>query len=245
MRICAAQIRATKGDIKNNVAKHLKFIKAAAQCAVDLIVFPELSLTGYEPDLAKELAFTESDLSLKVFQVLSNQHSMYIAVGLPIGTADLPRISMMVFHPMSTPRIYSKTFLHPDEEIYFSTGTNDFRVMDLAVMKVAPAICYELSVPHHASTVAKQGAELYLVSVAKSQAGVGLARDTLTNIASNHGMSVVMSNCVGETADFIAAGQSAVWSNEGKLLDQLGDSVEGMIVLDMDTMSVRQIPIVL
>jgi hypothetical protein len=57
MKIAVAQTRAVIGDIGANVASHLELIELAVACGgAQFIAFPELSLTGYEPRLAKELA---------------------------------------------------------------------------------------------------------------------------------------------------------------------------------------------
>ena len=56
MIIALAQLKSICGDIDANIGKHLSFIEKAAEFKSNLIVFPELSLTGYEPTLAKELA---------------------------------------------------------------------------------------------------------------------------------------------------------------------------------------------
>jgi predicted amidohydrolase len=49
MRIGAAQLRPVAGDVASNLAKHLELIDVAAALGADLVYFPELSLTGYEP----------------------------------------------------------------------------------------------------------------------------------------------------------------------------------------------------
>ncbi|MEM8524632.1 MAG: nitrilase-related carbon-nitrogen hydrolase [Bacteroidota bacterium] len=56
MKICIAQSRSAKGKIKENISAHLKLINRATKLNADLIIFPELSLTAYEPALAKSLA---------------------------------------------------------------------------------------------------------------------------------------------------------------------------------------------
>ena len=53
MKIGIAQIKPLKGDIERNLDKHLKFINNALEKQPDLLMFPELSLTGYEPELAR------------------------------------------------------------------------------------------------------------------------------------------------------------------------------------------------
>src|SRR5262245_53260102 len=55
-KIAAAQVPSVRGDIDANIAIHAAAMAAAARHGVTVLVFPELSLTGYEPDLAAELA---------------------------------------------------------------------------------------------------------------------------------------------------------------------------------------------
>ena len=47
MKICIAQTRAVKGDIEANLVNHKKSIELAAAHGAEMIIFPELSLTGY------------------------------------------------------------------------------------------------------------------------------------------------------------------------------------------------------
>ena len=56
MKICLAQTRSFKGEVQKNIENHLRMVKQAIASQASLIIFPELSLTGYEPELAKELA---------------------------------------------------------------------------------------------------------------------------------------------------------------------------------------------
>ena len=51
MRICVAQSKPIKEDIVANIEQHKKFIHLAIYSKADVIVFPELSITGYEPTL--------------------------------------------------------------------------------------------------------------------------------------------------------------------------------------------------
>ncbi len=53
MKICVAQTRPVKGDIQGNIENHIKLIDLAVLNGADTIIFPELSITGYEPELAK------------------------------------------------------------------------------------------------------------------------------------------------------------------------------------------------
>ncbi len=52
-RVAAAQVPSQRGDVERNVATHIAAIEAAARHGVSLLVFPELSLTGYEPSMLR------------------------------------------------------------------------------------------------------------------------------------------------------------------------------------------------
>ncbi|MFP3681720.1 nitrilase-related carbon-nitrogen hydrolase, partial [Pseudomonas sp. SIMBA_041] len=52
MKLCAVQLASLKGDLQGNLERHLVCIEQAVALGAELVVFPELSLTGYEPTLA-------------------------------------------------------------------------------------------------------------------------------------------------------------------------------------------------
>lgn len=68
MKLCSAQIQPIKGDIDRNIQKHIFFINSAIENGADLIFFPELSLTGYEPTLAKNWQQVKMILDLIFFK---------------------------------------------------------------------------------------------------------------------------------------------------------------------------------
>jgi len=82
MKIALAQLQSESGNIKANIKKHLDYIDKAAAAKADFIVFPELSLTNYEPHLARELAFKQNDSKLTIFKDYSTK---YISWQLALG----------------------------------------------------------------------------------------------------------------------------------------------------------------
>ena len=94
MKICAVQTQALKGDIAGNIARHLWFAELAIANGANMIVFPELSVTGYEPTLAASLATTATDERLDCFQELSDKHRVTICIGLPTRSEQQFFISM-------------------------------------------------------------------------------------------------------------------------------------------------------
>jgi predicted amidohydrolase len=234
MRICVAQTRAIKGDIQRNIANHLKFIELAVAESAELIIFPELSLTGYEPQLAKELAMSEDDVRFEEFQKISDNHKITIGIGAPTKNNAGICITMVLFRPKKERQTYSKKYLHPDEELFFVSGQS-FTILEVNQTRVALAICYELSVPEHSQKAFDNGAEIYVTSVAKSLIGVEKASQTLSDIANKYALTVLMSNCLGPSDDFEGAGKTSIWNNKGVLVGQLDGIHEGITWIDTDT----------
>lgn len=234
MKLCSAQIQPIKGDIERNIQKHISFIRLAIDNGANLIFFPELSLTGYEPILAKELATTQGDKRLAIFQEISDANQIIICVGIPTQQQNDICISMMIFQPLTTRQTYSKQILHADEYPFFVSGKQQ-TFISYKNNKIAPAICFESLQIEHAEHASSNGANIYLASVAKSAKGVEKADIHYPKIAKNLNLTVLIANSVGPADDFVSTGNSAVWNNEGKMLAQLDDTYEGIIIYDVDT----------
>jgi predicted amidohydrolase len=237
MRICVAQTRPVKGDIQKNIAHHKKLINLAIANSADTIIFPELSITGYEPALAKELATDPDDTRFDNFQKISDINQLTIGIGVPTKNGAGTCISMVLFQPNQKRQTYSKQYLHPDEETFFVCGQNSIELTGYNT-NTALAICYEISVPAHADNAFKNGAEIYIASVAKSVIGVEKAIKRLSEIGNNYSMTVLMSNCIGECDGMECGGNTSVWNNKGLLKGQLNDTDEGILVFDTDTQEV-------
>jgi predicted amidohydrolase len=239
MKICVAQIKPFKGDIQSNIDTHKKFIELAVLHKAAIIIFPELSLTGYEPKLAKELAFGLGDSRLDIFQKISDSNGITIGVGVPTKNSSGICISMVIFRPHEVRQMYSKKYLHADEEAFFISGQN-FTCLYSDNTNIALAICYELSVLQHAEDAFKSGADIYIASVAKTAAGVDKAIKRLSGIAREYSMPVLMSNCVGQCDGDECRGKSSVWNNKGLLLGQLNDTDEGILIIDTGTQEIMK-----
>lgn len=232
MKIGVAQTKPVRGEIETNISAHKKFIASAVEHGASLLIFPELSITGYEPLLAKELALTSDDGRFDDLQLISNGSKISIGVGVPLQAEAGVMIGMVIFRPNKPPLVYTKQYLHNDELPYFAAGEGK---VALDEGKIALSICYELSVPEHAEAAHAQGAEVYVSSVAKSVTGAAKAIETLVGTAGQYGMAVLFANCVGHCDDFDCGGGTAVISRDGRLLAQLNDTDEGVLILDTDT----------
>ena len=239
MKICIAQTKPIKGNVSVNIKAHKKFIELAVILNADAIFFPELSLTGYEPELAKKLATNQNDNRLDIFQETSDKNNIIIGLGLPTAIESQIRISMIIFEPNKPRMTYSKQQLHSDEFPYFENGVGQV-IIKTHDKNIAPAICYESLLPTHCENAFKLGADVYIASVAKPANGVEKAFNYFPKVAKQYAMPVLMSNCVGFCDNFLSVGNSAVWTKEGELAGQLDDKMEGILLFDTETEEVAE-----
>lgn len=234
MKICIAQTKPIKGNVSANIEAHVKFIELALTSKSEAIFFPELSLTGYEPELAKKLATNQNDNRMNIFQQISNNNKIIIGIGLPTATESKIRISMVIFEANKPRQTYSKQQLHSDEFPYFENGVGQV-IIKTNDKNIAPAICYESLQPIHSENAFKLGANVYIASVAKPAKGVEKAFVHYPRIAKQYAIPVLMSNCVGFCDNFLSVGKSSVWTKEGELVGQLDDKTEGILLFDTET----------
>ena len=234
MKIAAAQLRPVAGDIEYNLQQHLRFIELARQHNINLLLFSELSLTGYEPKLAESLAKEVDDHCLDPLQLAANNAEMIVLAGMPTLTPDGIEIGLPVFLPGNVRDYYAKRQLHEDEFPFFVDGKT-FRSIRVGQNLAVPAICYESMLMENAREAKRNGAQIYLASVAKDQAGVDRGLAHYAHVAEQLSMTVLVANCVGPCDNFTAFGHSAIWQPSGRLIANLDDIQQGLVVYDVNT----------
>lgn len=233
MKICIAQTKSLKGEIHKNIQNHFRIIKNAIELEADVVIFPELSITNYEPDLANKLATHVENSIFDVFQKLSNQNEIAIGIGMPTRTMEGINISMLIFQPNEKRKVYAKQMLHSDELPYFVNGNHQV-FLNIKNTKIAIGICYETLQRQHFLNAKQNGADVYIASVAKSQGGIEKAFAHFPKIAKEFKTPVLMSNCIGDCDNFLSVGQSAIWNENGTLIGQLDNKNEGILIYNMN-----------
>ncbi|MEZ4978635.1 MAG: carbon-nitrogen hydrolase family protein [Chitinophagales bacterium] len=234
MKICIAQTKSEKGNIQGNMENHMELIESAIELKADLIVFPELSITNYEPDLAKELATDIESNIFNPFQEISNKNKITIGIGVPTKSTEGIHISMLVFQPNKEKTVYSKQMLHSDELPYFVCGKNQTFLIINGV-KIAIGICYETLQREHFLNAKNQNIDIYIASVAKAKGGIEKAYHHFPKMANEFNTPILMSNCIGPCDNFMSVGQSAVWNKKGELIEQLDVENQGLLIYDTET----------
>lgn len=240
MKISLAQIKPFSGDLEKNIDLHLDFIEKSTDYEADAIFFPELSLTGFEPLFASEMAFSKNHPALEAFQNLSDLKKIVIGVGFPQKTKGLPKISMMIFQPQAERLVYSKQSLTPEEQMFFSAGTG-YKSVHLKDFRILPALCDEsLQEDFYQNIPTHERPDIVVASVAKSKIAVEEAYKIYPALAERFNTTILMVNSVGFCDNFESAGISWVANRSGKISGFLEQNREGIMIFDTETPKIEK-----
>lgn len=217
--IAAAQSISIAGDIEANVREHLRFIAAAHAASVQMLVFPELSLSGYELAQMQRCVVDPQDRALAPLREQAKKTGMVITVGAPLGHGTaLPAIASITLYPDGSVSVYRKHHLHGSEVDFASPGPETAALIPLQGERVGQAICADIGQPSHAAKAAQAGATLYLAGVLVSEAGYAADARALQQYARQHKMGTLMANHGGPSGGYVSAGKSAFWAPGGTLV---------------------------
>lgn len=222
LTLSAIQYTALDGGIAANVPEHIRLIEDAADHGARLVVFPELSLTGY--DLAgladPERWVTAADPRLDGLREICRRTGITAVVGAPYREADgTPRLASLALHPGGGLETGFKVWLHGPERQHFSPGDRA-AVLDLDGWRIALAICLDTARPAHAGEAAKAGADIYAVSALYAAGEDHRLALHLGARAMDHRMFSVLANLGGTTACGPSAGGSGFWGPDGLVIRQ-------------------------
>ncbi len=240
--IAVAQTHPLRGDVNANLSEHLRLTALAVSEGVEVVVFPELSLTGYEIGLANELAFSEHDPRLEHLADAAASGSVTIIAGAPVRLEGKLHIAAFILRPDRTSTVYTKHHLGafgesarvdgvvpPAEATVFEPGDRHplFRLGDHTA---AVAVCADIGRPSHPQQAAGRGATVYLASMFVIPSDFEGDSAKLGRYAAQYSMAVALANFGSATGGLAAAGRSSIWSQRGELLAQLGSSGSGIAV---------------
>ena len=239
MRIALSQINATVGDILGNAERIRSGIRAAADAQADIVLFPELALTGYPPEdlLLKAHFLADADTALK--GIAADTQGVVAVVGFPERAEDVYN-SAAVLCDGALHAIYRKVYLPNygvfDEQRYFQAGSQP-AVIDIGSHRVGLTICEDIWEPGPpASEEALAGATLIInISASPYHAGKGAQRERMfAQRARDNLACVAFCALVGGQDELIFDGHSCVIDHTGRTIARAGQFSEEMLLCDLD-----------
>ena len=254
VRIALAQVNPTVGDIDGNTAKIIEYIKEARDKSVDLVVFPELVITGYPPkDLLLKPSFIDANRRA-LARIISETADIAVIIGF-VDHSNAPFISN-IYDISALPKktLYnSAALLHDgrligiqhkmhlpnydvfDEKRYFKPGTeNCVFNLDKPGLKLGINICEDIWVDGHGPTEkqVELGAELIVnISASPFYAGKSrVRRELIAMRARANKVPIAYVNLVGGQDELVFDGRSCVFDARGALIAE-GEQFEECLVI--------------
>ena len=122
LSVAVAQSAGDSRNLGENMSAHARLASLAAEHGARLVVFPELSLTGYHRDLTLGDAVDASDKRLLPLQAVADAHDIVVVAGAPIASSRGLHIGSLSFAPKTGVTTYLKRFLGEGGEVAFVPG---------------------------------------------------------------------------------------------------------------------------
>jgi NAD+ synthase (glutamine-hydrolysing) len=239
MRLALCQMNAVVGDIAGNAARIREGILAGRAQRAELVLFPELSLTGYPPEdlLLKEHFLADARAALE--ELATEVGGIVAVVGFPERAEDVFNAAA-VLSDGAVRAIYRKVYLPNygvfDEQRYFQSGAGA-ALVELGDRRVGLTVCEDIWEPGPpASEEALAGATLIVnISASPYHAGKGIERERMfAQRARDNLACVAFCGLVGGQDELLFDGHSCVLDHEGRLLARAAQFQEQLLVCDVD-----------
>ncbi|MFM7270985.1 MAG: NAD+ synthase [Actinomycetes bacterium] len=241
IRVVAAQANLVVGDLDGNVERARAAVEAATGAGADLVVLPELTVTGYPPeDLLLKPAFLAAARDA-VGAVAAHTGPVVAVVGFPEVVGDRLVNAAAVCAHGRVVATYRKHRLPNyavfDEQRYFVPVAEDGPLVVVAGVRVAVTICEDAWFPDGpVLTQAAGGAELVVnLNASPYHAGRVHEREAmLATRAADAGVPIVYANLVGGQDELVFDGASMVVDEHGHLVARARQFAEDLLVVDLE-----------
>ena len=170
MRVALAQMSVSQGDFSANIESAEKFAKQAKSNNADIIVFPEMFVSGFNYRKNLEYVRNNQDKMLKRLSSISRNNDIYLCGSIPfLIEQNQPPTNRMILFDNNGNELshYDKVHLFSlFNEHRYSTAGNSISLVDTKFGKIAFAVCYDLRFPELFTSMTQAGAKIIILSAA-------------------------------------------------------------------------------
>jgi predicted amidohydrolase len=237
MKLAALQMHAVAGDRTANIFRIEKAARETAENGADLLVAPELAVTGYGAgDMISELAEpADGDLS-KRLTALSRETGVALVVGFAERDGETI-FNSTIYADGRRSVVYRKSHLFgPYERKLFLPGKPAACIVEHRGMKLGMLICYDVEFPENVRRLAQAGAQAVIVPTAlpASDHAEFIARKLVPVRAFENQVFVAYANHCGGDALFSYAGLSGIVAPDGTMLAEAPETGEALLFAELD-----------
>jgi len=216
LTVAVAQPACVPYDVAANAATHAAVVRAAD---ARVVVFPELSLTGYELDAP---VVPEDHPALAPLVAACRETGTLALAGAPV---DGPHIGILAVDGVAgtVTVVYRKLYLSSSEQARFRPGPEP-AVVTVDGRRLGLAVCKDTGVPEHWSRTAALGIDGYVAGTLMFAAETAEQDARGARIAAAHGVWVAFASFAGPTGDGYTdtAGRSTIWAPDGAVIARAG-----------------------
>jgi NAD+ synthase (glutamine-hydrolysing) len=243
LRVALAQVNPTVGDIRGNARLVADNISRARDEGAGLVVFPELTLSGYPPeDLLLKTSFLDAAAGA-VEELAAQTHGIAAVVGFPERAEDVYNAAA-VLADGEVVAVYRKIYLPNygvfDEQRYFQSGS-EAAIVELNGVPIGITICEDIWEPGPpAMTEALGGAQVIVnLSASPYRADYGRARERmLVQRAIDYLAAIVFVNTVGGQDELVFDGHSLAIDQDGRVIARCPQFEESLTLCTIDAREV-------
>ncbi|MBT2530584.1 carbon-nitrogen hydrolase family protein [Arthrobacter sp. ISL-48] len=242
LTVSAVQYQALDGGVVPNAMEHVRLIEDAESHGSRLVIFPELSLTGYNlPSLKTPENWLEpDDHRLGDIREICRRTGITAVVGAACHETDgTPRLASLAIHPEGIIQAAFKTHLHGQELEMFAAGDGAV-LLELDGWKIALAICFDAAVPAHSAGAAAAGADAYAVSAVYTRQEEHRLALHLGARATDNRMFGVLANLGGTSTLGPSCGLSGFWGPDGLLMKRAAGTGAELVTAILQRSALRK-----
>ncbi len=164
MKVGYVQFKPLFNQKRKNLKRIFKFLREGAKDEVDLLVLPELCNTGYVFKSTEEVKALSEEVprgqTTKALVSFAVEENLYVVAGLCERKGGEFYNSAMLVGPNDFMAVYRKTHLFDKEKLWFTRGSDPFRVYDISKARVGIMICFDWIFPEVIRILALKGAQI-------------------------------------------------------------------------------------
>lgn len=237
MKLAVLQMQAVPGDTAANLARIERAMHEAGKQGADLLVTPELAVTGYGAgDVIRELAEKpDGEIATRLHGV-SLETGVAVIAGFAERHGDTVYNSAMLVDRRGVLEVYRKSHLYGAyERDLFTPEKPTAGIVEFRGIKLGMLICYDVEFPENVRRLALAGAQAVLVPTAlpASDHAALIARKLIAVRAFENQIFVAYVNHCGADERFAYAGLTGIAAPDGSMLAEAGETGEELLFADL------------
>jgi len=245
MKIAAVQFAVTPGAVESNTEKMLDYLASAHQRGADVVVFPEMSDTGYDMPLILQTAQSWDGGTIRVLREAAKDKNINVVAGVSERTADgVFNSTAIVDRCGDISGKYRKTHLitaEPMLEHHFLKAGDKLGIAEIEGIRCGFMTCYDIRFPEIARTLSIAGAEILFIPSAFPLVRLPHWTVLLAARAIENQVFIVACNRVGTDAGVTFCGTSMIIDPYGTLVASASTIHEGLIEGDVSLNMVQTV----